>query len=130
MAGCQTCKACLNNCPTRAITAQSHLVNTDRCLTHFNEHDGTGFPAWINPGAHDSLVGCLRCQACCPVNQEFLNEVIEPAARFSEEETLILLENKPFEQLPAELARKLELLAIPVYYGALARNLKALLELK
>ncbi|HEX3029187.1 MAG TPA: 4Fe-4S double cluster binding domain-containing protein [Clostridia bacterium] len=128
MKQCKTCKACLNSCPTNAITTKSHFVNTDRCITHINENDGTVFPAWLEPSAHNCLIGCFKCQACCPINKEYLNNIIEPV-QFSEEETLILLENKPFDQLPRALAEKLEALDMKHYYGALVRNLKALLEL-
>ena len=37
---CKDCKACLNNCPTAAITNERFLINNERCLTYFNEADG------------------------------------------------------------------------------------------
>jgi epoxyqueuosine reductase len=124
---CKTCKACLNNCPTGAIIEDRFLVNNERCLTYFNESDSkSDFPEWISPLAHNSVVGCCRCQAICPKNKEYLNNIVEPV-EFNEEETLLLLEGKPLEQFSKELALKIEKLDMSDYLNALPRNLKALL---
>lgn len=64
---CDGCFACLASCPTAAISDDRFLVHAERCLTYFNKNDGP-FPAWIEKGAHNCLLGCLHCQSCCPMD--------------------------------------------------------------
>ena len=126
MEECRTCKACLNNCPTAAIRPDRFLVDAERCLTYFNEADGGhDFPEWVDGSAHNSVVGCTRCQLICPVNRKYINDRSE-TFEFSEEETGILLSGGTFEQLPEELAQKIDKLNLRDYLSALPRNLKVL----
>lgn len=123
---CKSCTLCLDHCPTRAITADRFLIDNERCLTYFNEGGGEwDFPEWISPSAHNCIYGCLKCQAVCPKDKAYLDNVIEPA-EFSEEETSSLIEGKPYEQFTCELKRKIEDLNMVEYLGALPRNLKVL----
>lgn len=125
---CKDCKACLNNCPTGAITNERYLIKADRCLTYFNESIGTGdFPEWIHPLSHNSLYGCLKCQMICPKNRKYLDNIVEPV-EFTEEETLLLLARKPLEQFPEKLVLKIRKLDMFDYLDALPRNLKVLLD--
>jgi len=57
---CGNCQACLNNCPTGAISEHRFLVRADKCLTFHNESKGQ-FPDWIEPSWHNCLIGCMRC---------------------------------------------------------------------
>ncbi len=124
---CENCTACLNACPTRAITADRFLVKAERCLTFLNE--GTAdFPEWLDHSWHNCLVGCLHCQKACPQNADFL-EWIQPGAEFSEEETSLILDGVRLEKLPAATAKKLEKLYMLEYFDILPRNIRALLNL-
>lgn len=125
---CKKCTACLENCPTVAITNDRFLINNERCLTYFNEGGGEwDFPEWIDPSSHNCIYGCLKCQMVCPKNNEYLDNVIEPV-EFTEEETQILLEGKPLEQFSGELKQKVKELDMFGYLGVLPRNLKLLLN--
>jgi epoxyqueuosine reductase len=125
---CKTCKACLNNCPTGAITADRFLINNERCLTYCNEAGAEkDFPEWIPPSAHHTIYGCLRCQMVCPINKDYVHTVIEPA-EFTEEETALLVEGKPFSLFPETLKQKVETLDMLNYLGALPRNLRVLFD--
>ena len=78
---CESCVACLRNCPTGAITRDRFLLRAERCLTYHNEAAGD-FPGWIDPSWHHCLIGCLRCQTACPENKAVL-EWFEDRAEFS-----------------------------------------------
>jgi len=131
MESCRNCSACLRNCPTGAIpsaslrtgTSERFLLRAERCITFHNERAGDfPFPAWLDPSWHNCLVGCLHCQRVCPQNKDFL-EWVEEGAEFSPEETALLLEGVPSDQLPAATVRKLEQLDLIEYLDALPRNL-------
>jgi epoxyqueuosine reductase len=122
---CHTCHACLDNCPTVAITQTRFLIDNERCLTYFNEAAGKEFPEWIDPSVHHALYGCSRCQAVCPVNRHYLANTIEPA-EFTEEETSLLFDGESFECFPESLKQKIDALDMKHYLGALPRNLRVL----
>jgi len=72
-------------------------------------------------------VGCFHCQSICPENRDFLAWV-EDGVEFSSEETVLLMEGVPLDQLPAETIRKLEQSDLVGLLDSLSRNLKFLLE--
>ena len=122
---CQTCRACLNVCPTGAIASDRFLIRAERCITFHNERLGE-FPSWIEPSWHNCIVGCLHCQRICPENRHLV-EWVEGDHKFSEEETALILSSTPADRLPSETAKKLERLDIIEYADVLGRNLAALL---
>ena len=123
---CLDCEACLNNCPTGAITRERFLIDNKRCLTFFNEVGPEfEFPEWIPPSVHHVAYGCSRCLAVCPENGARIGIVGEQVT-FTEEETGLLLRGLSFERLPEELQRKVSALDMSGYLGALPRNLRAL----
>ncbi len=127
MAMCDGCTRCAGNCPTGALTADRRIIDVDRCVTWHNERpSSTPFPEWLDAGAHNSLIGCLRCQAVCPANKEQMSKLDRPL-EFDEAETTLLLEGAPLESLPEPLMEKLKLTCVNEYYHVVARNLKALL---
>ncbi len=125
MDSCKTCKACMNSCPTKAITEDSYMIKTDHCLTHFNEHVDIDFPEWVDSSAHNCIYGCLKCQTCCPKNRQFLKNIIEPA-EFTQEETLSILNGEPLESFSKEFIEKIKILDMFEYFPVLPRNLKVL----
>lgn len=127
MAICDGCTRCAANCPTGALAADRRIVDVDRCVTWHNERpSSTPFPGWLDAGAHNSLVGCLRCQAVCPANKEQMSQMDGPV-EFDEAETTLLLEGTPMDSLPKSLMEKLKQTCVNEYYHVVARNLKALL---
>jgi epoxyqueuosine reductase len=126
MKACQKCTACLDNCPTEAISASRFLIDNERCLTYFNESGGEyDFPGWIDPAAHHTVYGCMRCQTVCPMNKKYLADVIEPV-EFTEDETLLLMAGQSFELLPETLQQKVHAIDMEHYLGVLPRNLRVL----
>jgi epoxyqueuosine reductase len=125
---CATCTACIGACPTGAIPetgAGRFLLRAERCLTYFNEQEGD-FPAWVDPGAHNALVGCLRCQATCPENWGVAG-LVEKGPVFTEEETDLLLAAAPWDRLPPETLAKIDGLQTSLTHERLCRNLTVLL---
>lgn len=128
MEQCAGCRACLKKCPTGCISEERTVIRAERCLTYFNESEDD-FPEWIEGGWHNALVGCMVCQEVCPANRGSLDNVID-AASFSEEETALLLEGRPPDLLSAATRAKLDRLEMLEYGAMLARNLRALINVR
>ncbi len=126
MQDCDKCHACAGACPTGAIDAGRRIIDAGRCLTNLNEGKEPQFPQWVDKGAHNSLVGCMRCQACCPRNAPNASFVAEGCA-FDEGETQCILDHKAGEEYPEELAQKIKGIGMHWYRDVLNRNLAALL---
>lgn len=124
MKECENCRACLKSCPSEAIKSDRFLLHGEHCMTAINEYEGD-FPDWVDKSWHNSLIGCMSCQLCCPVNKTLIS--IEDGLNFSEEETELLLNGVPEEQLPDELKMKLQRMCITDYYDVLPRNLRVLI---
>ena len=127
MSRCHECNLCQKTCPTGAISDR-FLLHAEKCLTYHNEKEAKiPFPKWIKPEWHNCIIGCMRCQAVCPENKQFLSLVGE-TAEFTEKETKQLLEGVPSEMLPSETLLKMKLLSLTDYYKELPRNIGVLLR--
>ncbi len=127
---CHDCRACLIKCPTGAITTERFLLHAERCIVFHNERPPHyPFPAWIDPAAHNCVIGCMICQQYCPENKPFLGW-FEGNEEFSHEETAMLLEGISRDQLPAATAAKLERLGLIDDLAALPRNLRVFFKEK
>ena len=126
MAQCTDCDLCRRACPTGAIPKDRFLVRADRCLTFHNEMPAERkFPTSMKRSVHHALVGCMRCQDACPLNQADQCSVAEGDI-YSESETDYLLkgdyQNDDAEEIMEKLDRSgLDLAIFP-------RNLAVLLE--
>jgi epoxyqueuosine reductase len=120
---CQSCRACIIKCPTGAIPEDRFLLHAERCLVFHNERDASiPFPDWIDPAAHNCLIGCMLCQKFCPEDKPFLGW-FEDGEEFDEEETILLLKGVSREQLPVETLEKLTRLELLGDLEKLPRNL-------
>ena len=122
---CQSCKAAMAACPTGAIHS-GHHIDAIKCITASNELPGE-FPEWLDKSAHNSIVGCMKCQDCCPANAHNKNNV-KMGVEFSEEETAELLGHKEGLPLSDKLASKLEAAGIWKLINVLPRNLDILFQ--
>ena len=126
MSCCPPCRNCHHVCPTGCIPLAGTVIDAARCLTYLNEREGE-WPDWLDPRAHNSLVGCMLCQELCPANRYYLR-IQKVVAEFDRGETEIILENLPPEQLPERVRVKLKELDLEEYSTVLGRNLLALAE--
>jgi epoxyqueuosine reductase len=128
MPACEKCQLCRKACPTGAIPSDRFLLHAERCIVFHNERPPTyPFPTWMKPSWHNCVVGCLRCQRACPVDNPFLGWIGE-REEFSEQETGLLLKGTPRGKLPAETLAKLNHLSLTDYLEVLPRNLGVFLR--
>lgn len=126
MPQCETCRICLENCPTGAIREEEFVIDAGRCLPLYNEVPGE-FPDWIPPDAHNAYIGCMRCQLPCPANRG----VVEDAGRLpdiTDEETRAILSEAPDDSALKSAGEKLRIdLTATETLQVVSRNMRALL---
>ena len=108
-----------------AISSSRFLLHAEKCITYFNEYE-YGFPEWLKPQWHNSLIGCMSCQLKCPKNTAFVNKYND-IVTFTEEETKMFLDKVSYERLPMNTIKKLDDISMTPNYNFLHRNLKLLL---
>jgi len=124
---CRTCTLCMENCPTGAISKDRFVLNTEKCLTLLNESK-EDMPSWVLPEAHNSLIGCMKCQLICPYNKDVMNW-IEDIGEFDSKETEILLKSGNGKNKDTRVMKKLKDFGIMnEYLNVMPRNLRLLIE--
>ena len=129
---CENCTTCFNNCPTKAIPAltdEYFVIDAGKCISVFNEIKGI-IPNWVPTDAHNTLIGCMRCQENCPNNREVIG-LIEIFEDISENETRMILNGITNKKLVESLSKKLKMFTPPNAERVLPvikRNLSLLLK--
>lgn len=119
---CATCRACMKACPTGAICEDRFLIRVENCLTYYSEMPPSKpFPEWIKPSAHNSIIGCMRCQRACPYNKDII-DWHRDAGVFSEEETSYLLKGEFTGARAKAMDRKLKRIGLDL--SIFPRNLE------
>jgi epoxyqueuosine reductase len=126
---CRDCVICYGICPTNAIRREEFVIDAGRCITLYNEVNGT-FPNWILPSMHNALMGCMKCQLGCPENEKAGLAVLK-GEDLDEEEIAGILAGTPDGRILESLGRKLRGFPPAVdrtQFPILTRNLRALLH--
>lgn len=126
MESCDTCSLCIDKCPTGAINKGDFLIHAHNCITNYNEYKAS-MPVWINPQWHDSLVGCMKCQAACPHNAKLI-DMVDESIYFDEKETGMIMDGCTFDSLPADTRNKIYRAGMESYYNVLPRNIHLLID--
>lgn len=128
MAICETCSICISTCPTGAINSNKRVIDVSKCITLYNEGEGD-FPDHIQKAKHSSLMGCLSCQAKCPVNKNHMNFI--RLEGLNEVESKTLVEDLNNIEACTKIGEKLKIGSGEDLQGIitlLSRNTKAFLE--
>jgi epoxyqueuosine reductase len=123
---CDTCRACMNNCPTKAIIDNKRVILAERCLVLYNEFEDD-IPKWINKEYHNALIGCVKCEEKCPMNLRYKNQLVMLPA-FSEEQTKEILQSKNVNDLSLKTYRMILDYEINEYYDVFHRNFSLLVK--
>lgn len=76
---CGTCTACMDACPTDAIT-EPYVVDASKCISYFTIELKEEIPAEVKGKFENWIFGCDICQDVCPWNR-FSQSHSEPAFR-------------------------------------------------
>jgi len=126
---CETCRLCQKQCPGGAIQPNRFVIDVSRCLTLYNEVEGD-FPAWVPEGAHNAVLGCMKCQITCPGNRQAVQHFI-PVDDITEEEIAEYISGTPDEKTIQSVSEKLRmpwLVGSKEMVNVLSRNLSVLVQ--
>lgn len=120
---CKGCSKCVKACPTNCYSDENFVIDIGKCVTLYNELPEP-LPGWLPARAHQTLVGCLRCQIDCPPNQDPINN-IEKLGDITEEETSMILSDRVDKVLQQSIAAKLKRFpVVEADFGYFRRNTK------
>lgn len=100
---CGTCTACLDACPTDAIT-KAGVVDGSKCISYFTIELKDELPKSVKGKFEDWMFGCDICQDVCPWNR-FSIAHLEP--RFEPHPALDGITQQDWEELSQETFSKI-----------------------
>ena len=121
---CGTCTACIDACPTEAIT-EPYLVDGSKCISYFTIELKENIPSEFKGKFDDWMFGCDVCQDVCPWNR-FSKAHSEPL--FNPHPELLSMSKKDWEEITEETFRKVfkKSAVKRTKYSGLKRNIEFL----
>lgn len=123
---CKGCSICRKECPTGAIRESDFVIDPARCITLYNELPDP-LPSWIPAAAHNSLIGCLKCQYTCPGDEEAIRDLWD-LGEVPEPETAALLNGRIDAKTGEALKARFKRVGGGDDLAYIARNLKLVLR--
>ncbi|WP_047418948.1 tRNA epoxyqueuosine(34) reductase QueG [Cellulophaga sp. Hel_I_12] len=99
---CGTCTACIDACPTQAIT-EPYVVDGSKCISYFTIELKNELPNEFKGKFDDWAFGCDVCQDVCPWNK-FSKPHNEPL--FNPHPELLALTKKDWQELTEDVFKK------------------------
>ncbi|MBT8244981.1 MAG: tRNA epoxyqueuosine(34) reductase QueG [Winogradskyella sp.] len=99
---CGSCTACIDACPTQAITAP-YVVDGSKCISYFTIELKENIPSEFKGKFDDWMFGCDVCQDVCPWNR-FSKSHNEPL--FNPHPELLSMSKKDWEDITEDTFRK------------------------
>ncbi|WP_040279206.1 tRNA epoxyqueuosine(34) reductase QueG [Psychroserpens damuponensis] len=99
---CGTCTACIDACPTEAIT-EPYVVDGSKCISYFTIELKDNIPSEVKGKFNDWMFGCDICQDVCPWNR-FSKAHSEPL--FNPHPELLDMTKKDWEEITQDTFSK------------------------
>ena len=99
---CGTCTACIDACPTQAIT-EPYVVDGSKCISYFTIELKENIPTDFKGQFDDWMFGCDICQDVCPWNK-FSKSHSEPL--FNPHPELLSMTKKDWEEITEDVFKK------------------------
>ncbi|EPR72804.1 Epoxyqueuosine (oQ) reductase QueG [Winogradskyella psychrotolerans RS-3] len=121
---CGTCTACIDACPTEAIT-EPYVVDGSKCISYFTIELKENLPSEFKGKFDDWMFGCDVCQDVCPWNK-FSKPHNEPL--FNPHPELLDMTKKDWEEITEDTFKKVfQKSAVKrTKFSGLERNIKFL----
>ncbi|SEP74615.1 epoxyqueuosine reductase [Hyunsoonleella jejuensis] len=121
---CGTCTACIDACPTEAIT-EPYVVDGSKCISYFTIELKENIPSEFKGEFDDWMFGCDVCQDVCPWNR-FSKAHNEPL--FNPHPELLSMSKKDWQEITEETFRKVfkKSAVKRTKYSGLKRNIEFL----
>ena len=100
---CGTCTACIDACPTQAIT-EPYVVDGSKCISYFTIELKENIPTAFKGKFEDWMFGCDICQDVCPWNR-FSKAHSEPL--FNPHPELLSMSKKDWEEITEDVFKKI-----------------------
>jgi len=100
---CGTCTACIDACPTEAIT-EPYVVDGSKCISYFTIELKENIPSEFKGQFDDWMFGCDVCQDVCPWNR-FSKAHSEPL--FNPHPELLDMTKKNWEEITKDTFNKI-----------------------
>ncbi len=121
---CGTCTACIDACPTEAIT-EPYVVDGSKCISYFTIELKDNIPSGYKEQFDDWMFGCDACQDVCPWNR-FSKSHSEPL--FNPHPELLSMSKKDWEEITEDTFKKVfkKSAVKRTKFSGLQRNIKFL----